>query len=84
VNKTRQLIALIQKNMMLKNIATKLTFAFFFTTIWLKSWSQTAEGLFGADAEPIEWNLFNIVLFIVLPILLIIIYIWHRKRKNKK
>jgi hypothetical protein len=53
-------------------------------TGWLQLHAQIPDGLFGADTEPTEWSTFNVVLLIVLPLLLIIYYLWNRKHKNKK
>lgn len=62
----------------------KVSLLILLLSLWMQSQAQTADGLFGADPEPTEWNALNIVLFIVLPILLFVFFLWFRKRKNKK
>jgi hypothetical protein len=36
------------------------------------------------QSEPIEFTPFNIILYIVLPVLLIAVFFWYRKSKSKK
>ena len=46
--------------------------------------AQAPGGIPYGDPEAIEFNLFNTIFFIVLPLLLIFFYIWYRKKKRKR
>lgn len=57
-----------------------------FLVLWATVYSQGPTNLPGANPEPVEMNLLNIILFIVVPVLMIIAFIVYRnnKRKQKK
>jgi len=46
--------------------------------------AQAPGGVPYGQPEPVEFDLFNTIILIVLPILLIIFYFWYRARKKKK
>ena len=46
--------------------------------------AQAPGGVPYGQPEPVEFDLFNTIILIVLPILLIIFYFWYRTRKKKK
>ncbi|WP_319481071.1 hypothetical protein [uncultured Draconibacterium sp.] len=45
--------------------------------------AQAPSGIPTGKAEPLELNLTNIIVFIVLPVLIIILYIYWRRKKRK-
>lgn len=36
------------------------------------------------ETEPLELTLFNVIVYMVLPVLIFIIYFWYRKSKRQK
>lgn len=50
----------------------------------LQSVAQAPSGVPYGQPEPLELNLFNIIVFIVLPLVLIVIYIGFKRKKRKK
>ncbi len=52
--------------------------------LWLPSLAQAPGGVPYGEPKPVEFDLFNTIILIVLPVLLIIFFIWYRKRRNKK
>jgi len=62
----------------------KLSFLILMFTFWLQSQAQAPGGVPYGEPEPVEFDLFNTIILIVLPILLIIFYFWYRTRKKKK
>jgi len=70
--------------MKLRNVFLKISVFVMLVNGWLQLHAQIPDGLFGADPDPAEWNTFNVFLLIVLPLVLVIFYLWYRKRKNKK
>ncbi len=45
--------------------------------------AQAPSGVPYGKSEPLELNLANIIIFIVLPVLVVILYIyWRRKKRN--
>ncbi|MCG6186172.1 hypothetical protein [Maribellus maritimus] len=63
----------------------KILLAINFIVLWATVYSQGPTTLPGANPEPVELNLLNIILFIVVPVLLIIVYIIYRQnKKNRK
>lgn len=55
-----------------------------FMVLWFCGYSQAPGNIPYGEAKPVELNLFNIILFIVLPVLLIVFYIFYRRNKIKK
>ncbi|MBN1985274.1 MAG: hypothetical protein JW761_03165 [Prolixibacteraceae bacterium] len=62
----------------------KVFLAVNFILLWIFTYAQAPRHIPYGEAEPVEFNLLNIILFIVLPVLLIIIYLLYRKKKNKE
>lgn len=56
----------------------------FLVVTFTSVFAQKPDGLPKPVTEPIDLNLFNIVLFFVLPVLLIAYYIYYRRSKAKK
>lgn len=52
--------------------------------IFLTSKAQSPFLIPSGDPEPVEFTPLNIIIYIVLPVLIGIIYIWYRKSKRKK
>ena len=46
--------------------------------------AQIPGGLPKPETEPLDLNLFNIVLYFVLPVLLLVYYIFYKRSKAKK
>jgi heme/copper-type cytochrome/quinol oxidase subunit 2 len=55
-----------------------------FVILWIHSYSQAPGHVPYGEPEPVEFDLFNIILLIVTPVILIIIYILFQRKKNKK
>lgn len=62
----------------------KLTLVFLMFTFWLKSQAQAPGGVPYGDPKPVEFDLVNTIIFIVVPILLIAFFFWYRRRRRKK
>ena len=49
----------------------------------IQSMAQAPSGVPYGQPEPLEFDLVNVIVFIVVPVLIIFLYIWF-KRKNRK
>lgn len=65
---------------MLKIIISMILTSFFF----IVSQAQKPFLIPSGDPEPVEFTPLNIILYIVIPIFLLIAYIFYRKSKRKK
>jgi hypothetical protein len=45
--------------------------------------AQAPGGVPYGEPEPVEWDLFNVILLIVIPVLVLLVYLW-RRHKHKK
>lgn len=62
----------------------KFLLLLFLLNIFVAALAQTPDGLPNPVPEPVDLTLFNIILYFVLPVLLIIFYIFYRRSKIKK
>lgn len=65
---------------MLKKIGLQILFIF----VTVVANAQIPDIIPSGEPEPIELTLFNITLYIVVPILLLVFFLWYRKSKRKK
>lgn len=45
--------------------------------------AQAPSGVPYGNPEPVDLDLFNVLLFIVVPILIVITYFWYRRKKKR-
>ena len=83
LNKTVILLAMIM-DIKMKQMARKILFLISIISFSLVLFAQAPTGIPRGEQEAVDFDLFNIILLIVLPVLLIIFYFWYRSRKNKK
>lgn len=62
----------------------KFIYIIFFIFFWAQLHAQSPDMYPPTVPEPVDINLFNIVLYIVLPVTVIAVYFWYRKSKRKK
>lgn len=62
----------------------KAILSLYFAILFFYGYSQAPGHVPYGEPEPVEFNLFNIILFIVFPVLMVIFYIYFRKKSNKK
>lgn len=60
-----------------------LTISFFLLAL-IFARAQTPDFYPPVDPEPVQFDLFNIVLYIILPIVLVVGYLLYRRYKKKK
>lgn len=56
---------------------------FFNLLFFFSTYAQAPSGVPYGDPEPVEWDLFNIILLIAIPVIILIFY-FKRKRNKKK
>lgn len=64
---------------MLKKTILHITFIF----SSIIAGAQIPDLIPSGETEPLELTLFNIILYIVIPIAMLLFYIWYRKSKRK-
>ncbi|WP_340112908.1 hypothetical protein [Maribellus mangrovi] len=45
--------------------------------------AQAPGGVPYGDPEPVEWDLFNVILLIGIPVLILVVYFWRKRNKKK-
>jgi hypothetical protein len=65
-------------------IIRRLKWSVFFMLIWNPAISQAPDGVPYGDPEPLELTPFNIILYIVVPVLLFVVLFLYRKSLKKK
>lgn len=61
----------------------RLILALIFSAISTTLFAQAPSGVPYGNPEPINLDLFNVILFIVVPILIVITYFWYRRKKKR-
>jgi len=61
----------------------KYFFLAVFLIVAIQSMAQAPRGVPYGQPEPLKFDLVNVIVFIVVPILIIFLYFWF-KRKNRK
>lgn len=84
MNKITYSFFLIQSTFKQLNMIKKILITINFLVLWASVYSQGPTTLPGANPDPVEFNLLNIILFIVIPVLMIIFYIVYQRNKRKK
>ncbi len=62
----------------------KTTLLFYFMLIWNIMRAQAPDIIPYGESEPIEFTLTNIIVYIILPVLIVIGYLYSRKKQRKK
>ena len=62
----------------------KLSVIFFMVLVWQLAWAQAPGVIPYSESEPIEFTPFNIILYIVSPVLIFVIYFIYRNNQKKK
>jgi len=67
----------------IQNMFKRLFFALILSVTCTTLFAQAPSGVPYGDPEPINLDLFNVILFIVIPILIVITYFWYRRKKKR-
>lgn len=67
-----------------KNMLRKTTLLFYFMLIWNIICAQAPDIIPYGESEPIEFTVTNIIVYIVLPVLIVIGYLYYRKKQREK
>ena len=62
----------------------RLPISWILILFWSTVQAQAPSGIPYGEADPLEFNLANIIFFIVIPVLLIVVYFLNRKKQKRK
>ncbi len=65
---------------MLKKLVLHTTFLF----LVINAGAQIPDLIPSGETEPLELTPFNIILYFVVPLILLVFFLWYRKSKRKK
>lgn len=84
LNKPTPKLLYIYDDQKVNKMKSKLFFTAILTFLFGIVRAQQPDLLPPVKTEPIELTPFNIILYIVMPVLIFLIYFWYRKSKRKK
>ena len=84
VNKSTLSFAIINmKSFKLQQLLRKTVSLFLGIMTTFSTFAQAPGGVPYGNPEPVEWDLFNVILLIIIPVVILLIY-FLRKRNKKK
>lgn len=83
MNKPPGLLALVVRIINLQRMIKKAAIFTFLLLVTAVVMAQVPSGIPSGTPEPLELTLTNIIVFIVLPVIIVILYIYWRRKKRK-